>query len=206
MVTTASLLNTYASNTWLGGPFKVTTASHVFECATAHGGALCCEATLVSPLTRTGHPQPCTAEVDGAVLQVAECRKREAGRRNCPCSVARSEARNASSATWCASALSARPLPCELPRRQAGRGAGGEHFPLRSSSPSLGRPWPAAPQPGPSEGPSLNRVLDLAAPEVACTRKATSRGPFARALIEVTGRCHIRCTLPQRSLLSPEYS
>ena len=46
--------------------------------ATAHGGALCCDATLVSPLTRTGHPQPCTAEVDGAALQVAERRKRVA--------------------------------------------------------------------------------------------------------------------------------
>ena len=42
---------------------------------------------------------------------------REAGRRNCSCSVARPEAggvqgRSASSATWCASVLSARPLPC----------------------------------------------------------------------------------------------
>ena len=33
--------------------------------ATADGGALCCDATLVSPLTRTGHPHPCTIEVDG---------------------------------------------------------------------------------------------------------------------------------------------
>ena len=113
--------------------------------ATAHGGALCCDATLVSPLTRTGHPQPCTAEVDGAALQNAANTwhtpsLREAGRKNCSCSVARSEAggvqgRSASSATWCASELSARPLPCELPRLQAGRGAGGEHFPWRSSWP-----------------------------------------------------------------------
>ena len=79
--------------------------------ATAHGGALCCDATLVSPLTRTGHPQPCTAEVDGAALQVAE-RKRVAypelsrggPQKNCSCSVARSAAggvqgRSASSAT-----------------------------------------------------------------------------------------------------------
>ena len=36
--------------------------------ATANGGALCCDATLVSPLTRTGHP-------DGAALKVAERRK-----------------------------------------------------------------------------------------------------------------------------------
>ena len=46
--------------------------------ATANGGALCCDATLVSPLTRTGHPHPCAVEVDGAVLQVAERRKRRA--------------------------------------------------------------------------------------------------------------------------------
>ena len=36
--------------------------------ATAHGGALCCDASLMSTLTRTGHPPPCTDEVDGAVL------------------------------------------------------------------------------------------------------------------------------------------
>ena len=46
--------------------------------ATAHGGAHCCDATLVSPLTRTGHPQPCTAEVNGAALQAAERCKRMA--------------------------------------------------------------------------------------------------------------------------------
>ena len=33
---------------------------------------LCCDATLVSPLTRTGQPQPCTADVDGAALRTAE--------------------------------------------------------------------------------------------------------------------------------------
>ena len=31
--------------------------------------------TVVSPLTRTGHPHPCTVEVDGAALRVAERRK-----------------------------------------------------------------------------------------------------------------------------------
>ena len=44
--------------------------------ATRHGGALCCDATLVSLLTRTGHPQPCAAVVDGAALKIAERRKR----------------------------------------------------------------------------------------------------------------------------------
>ena len=42
------------------------------------GGALCCDATLVSPLTRTGQAQPCAAAHDGAVLRVAEGRKRTA--------------------------------------------------------------------------------------------------------------------------------
>ncbi|OLP83776.1 hypothetical protein AK812_SmicGene35422 [Symbiodinium microadriaticum] len=42
------------------------------------GGALCCDATLVSPLTRTGQPQPGTAAHDGAMLRVAERRKRAA--------------------------------------------------------------------------------------------------------------------------------
>ena len=41
-----------------------------------YGGALCCDATVVSPLTRTGHPQPCTVEVDAAMLKVAERRER----------------------------------------------------------------------------------------------------------------------------------
>ena len=44
--------------------------------ATPRGGALCCDATLVSPLARTGHPQPGAADTDGAVLRVAERCKR----------------------------------------------------------------------------------------------------------------------------------
>ncbi|CAE7550699.1 unnamed protein product, partial [Symbiodinium microadriaticum] len=43
--------------------------------ATTNGGARCCDATLMSPLTKTGHPDPCTVEVDGAALRVAERRK-----------------------------------------------------------------------------------------------------------------------------------
>ena len=46
--------------------------------ATPLGGALCCDATLVSPLTRTGQPQPCAAATDGAALRMAERRKRAA--------------------------------------------------------------------------------------------------------------------------------
>ena len=44
--------------------------------ATPRGGALCCDAILVSPFARTGHPQPGAADTDGAVLRVAERRKR----------------------------------------------------------------------------------------------------------------------------------
>ena len=40
------------------------------------GEALCCDATLVSPLTRSGAPQPRASEEDGAALRVAERRKR----------------------------------------------------------------------------------------------------------------------------------
>ena len=46
--------------------------------ASPMGGALCCDATLVSPLTRTGRPQPGTAAHDGAMLRVAERRKQAA--------------------------------------------------------------------------------------------------------------------------------
>ena len=46
--------------------------------ATPMGIALCCDATLVSPLTRTGQPQPCAADTDGAALRVAERRKQAA--------------------------------------------------------------------------------------------------------------------------------
>ena len=39
--------------------------------ATPLGGALCCDATSVSPLTRTGQPQPCAAAMDGAAHRMA---------------------------------------------------------------------------------------------------------------------------------------
>ena len=43
--------------------------------ATPRGGALCCDATLVPPLSRTGPPQPGAAETDGSALRTAERRK-----------------------------------------------------------------------------------------------------------------------------------
>ena len=51
--------------------------THQFRmCTWPLGGALSCDATLVSPLTRTG--QPCAAATDGAALRGAERRKRAA--------------------------------------------------------------------------------------------------------------------------------
>ena len=47
-------------------------------CVWSHA-RLCCDATLVSPLTCAGQPQPCSADVDGAdgaALRAAERRKR----------------------------------------------------------------------------------------------------------------------------------
>ena len=42
------------------------------------GEALCCDVTLVAPLTREGRPQPSAASRDGAAITVAERRKRAA--------------------------------------------------------------------------------------------------------------------------------
>ena len=42
------------------------------------GEALCCDVTQVSPLTRDGRPQPSAATRDGAMISVAEGRKRAA--------------------------------------------------------------------------------------------------------------------------------
>ena len=41
------------------------------EC-TPLGEALCCDVTLLSPLTREGRPQPSAASRDGATITVAE--------------------------------------------------------------------------------------------------------------------------------------
>ena len=48
--------------------------------ATPLGEALCCDVTLVAPLTREGRPQPSAASRDGAAITVAERRKG----RTCP--------------------------------------------------------------------------------------------------------------------------
>ncbi|CAE6921553.1 unnamed protein product, partial [Symbiodinium sp. KB8] len=150
----------------------------VYE-ATANGGALCCDATLVSPLTRTGHPHPCTVEVDEAALKVAERRKHctypELARgRPQKLLVLGSEI----GGHWSTAAqgfvrdlvrLRALPPPPAVrgtvSSGWASRwwGALSVAVQLAVARTALGRAWPAAPLPGPSDGPALDRVLDLAA-------------------------------------------
>ena len=150
--------------------------------ATAHGDALCCDATLVSPLTRTGYPQPCTVEVDGAMLKVAERRKRstypELARGPQRLVVLGSEIGgrwNEGSQRLVRDLVRLRALRAPPAVRSAAAagwarrwwGALSVAIQLAVASTALGRPWPAAPQQGPSDGPSLDRVLDLAANEGA---------------------------------------
>ena len=159
----------------------IASASISWFTVTADGGALCCDATLVSPLTRTGHPQPCTAEVDGAALRVAERRKRVAYpelSRGGPqkllvlgCEVGGRWSAGAQRFVRDLVRLRALRAP---PAVRAAASAGWSRrwwgtlsvaVQLAVACTALGRPWPAAPQPGPSDGPSLDRVLDLAAPD-----------------------------------------
>ena len=156
-----------------------------------YGGALCCDATLVSPLTRTGHPQPCTVEVDGAMLKAAERRKRstypELGRGPQRLVVLGSEIGgrwNDGSQRLVRDLVRQRALRAPPAVRSAAAagwarrwwGALSVAIQLAVASTVLGRPWPAAPQQGPSDGPSLDRVLDLAANEGAS--RVASRLPL----------------------------
>ena len=120
--------------------------------ATPLGGALCCDATLVSLLTRTGLPQPCAAAHDGAALRVAERRKNAAypelnsgpqqlvvlgsevgGRWNGPVRTSWSE-------TSSVSEPSELRQPCEAPLRRHGPGVGGPCWPCRCNTLSRARP------------------------------------------------------------------
>ena len=67
----------------LSGPGLIARRAKIVErtraCGSAsRGSARCCDATLVSPLSRTGLQQPCAAAHNGATLRVAERRKRAA--------------------------------------------------------------------------------------------------------------------------------
>ena len=149
------------------GPHRI----HIF--------ALCCDATLVSPLTRTGQPQPGTVADDGAMLRVAERRKRAAypelssggpqrllvlgseigGRwrnetaQHLVRDLARVRAQRASPALR-AAATSAWTRRWWATLAVAVQQA--------VSSTALGSPWPAPPHASQPPGPELDRVLDLA--------------------------------------------
>ena len=141
--------------------------------------AVCCDATLVSPLTRTGHPHPCTVEVDGAALKVAERRKHSTYpelARGGPQKllVLGSEIGggwNATAQHFVRDLVRLRALRAPPAVRRAASsgwarrwwGALSVAVQLAVASTALGRSWPSVPAPG--VGPALDRVLDLAADE-----------------------------------------
>ena len=105
--------------------------------ATPNGSALCCNATLVSPLTRTGQPQPCPAYVDGAALRAADDARRprsSKGRRSSWCLAARSE--GASTVTR---SNRARAGPTAVPQSAAGPARRRAPFRRNKASPPHGR-------------------------------------------------------------------
>ena len=145
------------------------------------GGALCCDATLVSPLTRTGQPQPCTAAHDGAMLRVAERRKRT----TYPELSSRGPQRllvlgSEIGGRW---NEAAQRLVRDLVRIRAQRAPPALRAAATSAwtrrwwaalavavqqavtSTALGSPWPATPHASQPQGPELDRVLDLAEAE-----------------------------------------
>jgi hypothetical protein len=146
--------------------------------ATPLGGALCCDATLVSPLARNGAPQPRAADEDGAVLRVAERRKQATYPELSAGGPQRLLVLGAEvGGRW---SDGARALVRDLVRLRAVRAPP----PVRRSasagwsrrwwgflsvavqqavaSTALGRAWPAPPQVGAASDPPLERVLDLA--------------------------------------------
>ena len=148
--------------------------------ATPRGGALCCDATLVSPFARTGnHAQPGAADTDGAVLRVAERRKRSAYPELCSGGpqelvVLGSEARLAASCRTCSASgcKELRQLSAARPPR-AGRAVGGAYwlFAVQQAvaSTALGQAWPVPLQCQRDE-PPLERVLELAGPAASPSR------------------------------------
>ena len=102
--------------------------------ATPLGEALCCDVTLVSPLTRDGRPQPSATTRDGAMISVAERRKRAAYHELCvrgSSAYASARAKLADAGVLNRSALSrnscgfALLLPCAVQLPRVGCAAGG---------------------------------------------------------------------------------
>ena len=149
--------------------------------ATLNGSALCCDATLVSPLTRTGQPQPCAADVDGAALRTAERRKaatypelQGAGPQKLVVLGSEVGGRFNSDAQRLVRDLvrlrSYRAPPAL--RAAAASGWTRRWWGMLSvavqqavASTALGQPWPQPPHATSLEGPPLDRVLDLAEAE-----------------------------------------
>ena len=146
--------------------------------ASPMGGALCCDATLVSPLTRTGQPQPGTVADDGAMLRVAERRKRAAYPELSSGGLQRLLVLGSeTSGRW---NETAQHLVRDLARVRAQRAPPALRAAATSawmrrwwatlavavqqavSSTALGSPWPAPPHASQPPGPELDRVLDLA--------------------------------------------
>ena len=114
--------------------------------ATPLGGALCCDAALVSPPTRTAQPQPCAAAADGAALRMAERRKRAAypelsaaagghGHRG------RGPVERGSVAPRARSGPRALRPPSTLPLGPPGRDGGGPNWQSQCSKPLLPQHW-----------------------------------------------------------------
>ena len=141
-------------------------------------GALCCDTTLVSALTRTGQPQLGTVEDDGAMLRFAERRKRAAYPELSSGGPQRLLVPGSEiGGGW---NEAAQQLVRDLARVRAQRAP----LALRAaatfawtrrwwatlavavqqavSSTALGSPWPAPPHASQLPGPELDRVLDLA--------------------------------------------
>ncbi|CAE7584665.1 unnamed protein product [Symbiodinium natans] len=149
--------------------------------AMPNGSALCCDATLVSPLTRTAQPQPCTADVDGAALRAAERRKaatypelRRQGPQKLLVLGSEVGGRFNSDAQQLVRDLvrlrSYRAPPAL--RAAASSGWTRRWWGMLSvavqqavASTALGQPWPQPPEATSIAGPPLDRVLDLAEAE-----------------------------------------
>ena len=145
------------------------------------GGAQCCDATLVSPLTRSGHPQPCAAAVDGAVLRVAERRKHAAYpelTRGGPQTlvVLGSEVGgrwNAQARGFVRDLVRLKAYRAPLPVRAAATAAWARRWwsmlavavQQAVASTALGGAWRQPLQPEAGEGPPLDSVIHHAAPE-----------------------------------------
>ena len=142
--------------------------------ATPMGGALCCDATLASPLTRTGQPQPCAAAHDGA----AERRKRTAypelsagGPQQLLVLGSKVGGRWNEAAQGLVRDLAR--LRAQQARRRYGElrphpwtrrwwAALAVVVQQAMTSTALGSPWPAPPHASQRQGPALDQVLDLA--------------------------------------------